>query len=81
MRRAADAGFVALAVFLGVPYGAGADDSKEPPTHWAFRPIRKTAPPQMREVSNPIDQFLLAPIVKRGFRSWVPAPYGTPRFP
>jgi Protein of unknown function (DUF1553)/Protein of unknown function (DUF1549)/Planctomycete cytochrome C len=42
--------------------------------HWAFRPVRKVAPPEVKHVEwvrNPVDSFILAPLEDRG---WRPAP-------
>jgi len=44
------------------------------PTHWAFRPVRRPAIPQVRErgwVRSPIDAFILAKLEAKGLR---PAP-------
>src|SRR5258708_21159124 len=38
-------------------------------THWSFQPVRKPEPPQVRNrswVRNPIDQFVLARLEKKG---------------
>lgn len=48
------------------------DDSprkEEKNTHWAYQPIRRTEPPAVKKsgwVRNPIDQFVLAELEKRG---------------
>jgi hypothetical protein len=42
--------------------------------HWAFKPIRKAAPPPTRDpawLRNPVDAFILAKLEERG---WRPAP-------
>ena len=44
------------------------------PAHWSFQPVRKAAPPTVKDaawVRNPVDAFILAKLEERG---WQPAP-------
>jgi hypothetical protein len=53
------------------PIGLTSDDPRQ---HWAFQPVRKPAPPPVRDaawVRNPVDAFVLAKLEERG---WSPAP-------
>lgn len=47
-------------------------------THWAFQPVSRSEPPQVREsgwVRNPIDRFVLAKLEREGLR---PSPRAAP---
>lgn len=47
----------------------GTPKKAEKNTHWAYQPIRRAAPPMVKKgdwVRNPIDQFVLAELEKRG---------------
>jgi hypothetical protein len=47
----------------------GSPQKEEKNTHWAYQPIRRVAPPTVKKtdwVRNPIDQFVLAELEKRG---------------
>jgi cytochrome c553 len=44
--------------------------------HWAFRPVRKVAPPGVKDIEwvrNPVDAFILATLEDRGWRPASPA--------
>lgn len=50
-----------------------------PAGHWSFQPLRPVVPPGIkdaRRARNPIDQFVIADLEKRG---WAPAPTAEPR--
>jgi hypothetical protein len=50
--------------------------SAEARNHWAFQPVRKPAPPAIRDtawVSSPVDAFILAKLEARGWRPAAPA--------
>lgn len=41
--------------------------------HWAFQPVRPTAPPEVPGVSHPVDQFLVSAMRKAGLQPAGPA--------
>lgn len=51
-----------------------ADFARRAKNHWAFQPVRKVAPPHVRDPHysswsrNPIDAFILDPLLKRGLK-------------
>ena len=60
------------ACLQGGPTSAAGDAAE----HWAFQPVRETAPPEVRDVSwprQPIDRFLLSRLEKEGLRPNPPA--------
>ncbi|MGE3818115.1 MAG: DUF1549 domain-containing protein [Isosphaeraceae bacterium] len=77
---AADAELLATWIDLGAPYDrplvdrqGNPDKPSEPAAesrdHWAFQPLRTTAPPAVKRgdwVRNPIDQFVVARLEARG---------------
>ena len=70
-------------VDMGLPFPGAAtagprieDDARR---HWAFQPVKKPNPPEVRDparVRTPVDAFLLAKLDERG---WAPAPPAEPR--
>ena len=51
--------------------------SKERETHWAYRPVKRPAVPEVRHkelVRSPIDAFLLARLEEKGLSFSLPAP-------
>ena len=54
----------------GCVWPEGDLSATEKNTHWSYQPIRRLAPPTVKKsdwVRNPIDQFVLAELEKRGF--------------
>lgn len=81
MNRPSVAGlFIISGLFLAAaradePYGRFQFGESEL-EHWAFQPVRRTAPPPVNEaawVQNPLDAFILAELEKAGLRPAPPA--------
>ncbi len=56
------------------PSDAAAPRLDDPRKHWAFQPVRRVAPPAVKDaawVETPIDAFILSALEARG---WSPAP-------
>ena len=50
--------------------------------HWSFQPIRRPAPPPIRQTSwvrNDIDRFILARLESQGWAGWAPSPAASRR--
>jgi hypothetical protein len=73
---------------MGLPFPEGKEEVVKAPAHkgmkvsdkdrqwWAYRPVRRLAPPGVRNatwVSNPIDNFILAKLEARGLTPAAPA--------
>jgi hypothetical protein len=80
---AAEVAVIAKWIDEGAVWPGGEEAAEEPPdpraSHWSFQPVRKPAPPPVKDaawVRNPIDAFVLAKLEAKGWKPNPPAAEG-----